>query len=356
MLLGTFIPVFLVGLSFFVLIIQLIDIFAEIVRYMNLEVSIAVIVQAQLLFLPKAISYSLPVAILFAVSFTLGNLYSNNELIAVYGAGVPLQRFVVPFLAAGIMLSLAGFIFEEQVVVHSYRDRNTLDRELLNIGRDQGTPNVTVLADEGKVVYNADYYTHESLSLHGVTVIERGPDAGFRMRIHASRAEWRGNAWEFLNAELYRMNDTKLSETALVREKHDRLRLDHLDAEPELFGSLTRSIDEMQLNEARDWVTRLQAAGLPHRRVLTEYYSRISFAFTPFIVAMLAAAVGSRFRKNVLLLSLLVSLSLAVGYYVLGMVLSLMSAAGHIQPLAAAWLPLALFAALGAALFRLARS
>jgi len=112
----------------------------------------------------------------------------------------------------------------------------------------------------------------------------------------------------------------------------------------------------MQLGEARDWVTRLQSAGLPHRRVLTEYYSRISFAFTPFIVAMLAAAVGSRFRKNVLLLSLLVSLSLAVGYYVLGMVLSLMSAAGHIQPLAAAWLPLALFAALGATLFRLARS
>ena len=130
MLLGTFIPVFLVGLSFFVLIIQLIDIFAEIVRYMNLEVSIAVIAQAQLLFLPKAISYSLPVAILFAVSFTLGNLYSNNELIAVYGAGIPLQRFVVPFLVAGIMLSLAGFIFEEQVVVHSTRDRRCRSRYL----------------------------------------------------------------------------------------------------------------------------------------------------------------------------------------------------------------------------------
>jgi len=368
MLLGTFVPVFLVGLSFFVLIIQLIDIFAEIVRYMNLEVPLVVIAQAQLLFLPKAISYSLPVAILFSVSFTLGNLYSNNELIAVYGAGIPLQRFVLPFLVTGLLLSIAGFVFEEQVVVHSYRDRNRLDRELLNIGRDQGSPNVTVLADEGRIVYSADYYTHESLSLHGVTVIEREPGAAFRMRIHASRAEWRDNAWEFINAELYRMADPSSSEASdssetissseamLERERHDRLRLAHLNAEPELFGRLTRSLDEMQLSEARDWVSRLRAAGLPYRRVLTEYYSRISFAFTPFIVAMLAAAVGSRFRKNVLLLSLLVSLSLAVGYYVLGMVLSLMSAAGHVQPLIAAWLPLTLFAALGAALFRLARS
>ncbi|TVR93294.1 MAG: YjgP/YjgQ family permease [Spirochaetaceae bacterium] len=356
MLLGTFVPVFLVGLSFFVLIIQLIDIFAEIVRYMNLEVSLSVIAQAQLLFLPKAVSYSLPVAILFAVSFTLGNLYSNNELIAVYGAGIPLQRFVVPFLAAGILLSIAGFVFEEQVVVHSFRDRNRLDRELLNIGRDQGSPNVTVLAKEGQIVYNADYYTHESLSLHGVTVIEREPGAGFLTRIHASRAEWRDNAWEFINAELYTMTEPGSSDSRVERKRHDRLRLEHLNAEPELFGRLTRSLDEMQLGEARDWVSRLRAAGLPYRRVLTEYYSRISFAFTPFIVAMLAAAVGSRFRKNVLLLSLLVSLSLAVGYYVLGMVLSLMSAAGHIQPLVAAWLPLTLFAALGAVLFRLARS
>lgn len=362
MLIGSFVPVFLVGLSFFVLIIQLIDIFAEIVRYMNLEVPLGVIAQAQLLFLPKAISYSLPVAILFAVSFTLGNLYSNNELIAVYGAGVPLQRFVLPFLGAGLLLSFAGFFFEEEVVVHSYRDRNRLDRELLNIGRDQGSPNVTVLSDEGRIVYHADYYTHESLSLHGVTVIERDSAAAFHMRIHATRAEWRDNAWEFINAELYKLAELSSqeasngSDSVIERERHSRLRLSHLNAEPELFGRLTRSLDEMQLSEARDWVTRLRAAGLPYRRVLTEYYSRISFAFTPFIVAMLAAAVGSRFRKNVLLLSLLVSLSLAVGYYVLGMVLSLMSAAGHIQPLIAAWLPLTVFAALGAALFRLARS
>ena len=43
--------------------------------------------------------------------YTLGNFYSNNELIAVFGSGVPLFRFVVPLLIVfGLLMSVSSFI------------------------------------------------------------------------------------------------------------------------------------------------------------------------------------------------------------------------------------------------------
>ena len=107
-LLRTFLPVFLAALVFFILIIQLVDLFANLVRYLNLEVPLASIAQVQLLFLPRALAYALPVALLFATGFTLGSLYSNNELIAVFGAGVPIWRFTAPLIALGLLLSVAS--------------------------------------------------------------------------------------------------------------------------------------------------------------------------------------------------------------------------------------------------------
>ncbi|MFW5844538.1 MAG: LptF/LptG family permease, partial [Spirochaetota bacterium] len=87
MVLKSFFPVFFAALLFFVLIIQLVDLFANLVRYLSLEVPLLSIARVQFLYLPKSVSFALPVALLFAVAFTLGQLYSNNELISVFAAG-----------------------------------------------------------------------------------------------------------------------------------------------------------------------------------------------------------------------------------------------------------------------------
>ncbi|MFP4378458.1 MAG: LptF/LptG family permease, partial [Spirochaetales bacterium] len=101
MLIRSVLPVLIVALLFFVTILQLVDLFENITRYIDLAVPAADIVRVQVLFLPRSLHFSIPMALLFAVSFALGTLYSNNELIAVFGSGISLQRFVVPVLILG---------------------------------------------------------------------------------------------------------------------------------------------------------------------------------------------------------------------------------------------------------------
>ena len=69
-----------------------------------------------------------------------------------------------------------------------------------------------------------------------------------------------------------------------------------------------------------------------------------------------ASSLGSAFRKNILLMSLLAALVISVLYYVFQMVTGILAKNGVIPPLAGAWIPFTLFLVMGAMLFRTART
>ncbi|MFP4407440.1 MAG: LptF/LptG family permease [Spirochaetaceae bacterium] len=349
MVVRSFLPVLLASTAFFVLSVQMVDLFANLVRYLNAEASTPAILQVQLYYLPKSVSYALPVAILFSVSFTLGNFYANNELISVFGSGISLYRFVAPLLVLGALLSVSFFFFEEMVVIDSYRKKNELSRQLLNVSRSFSNTNVTVLDDGRRTIYFSEYYNDGNRSLSQLTILERTNDGAFAARLDAPVARWNGTHWTF-DDPLYFVfrEDGTLAEASPEESKYT--------ADPQNFRRSALAVEEMGIMEALRWIGQLRLAGLPYREQLTDWYERIAFAFTPFIVTLISASVGSRLRRNILLLSLLMSLGLATVYYVAGMIGSLMAVAGIVPPAAGAWSGVLLFSVLGVLLLRLART
>jgi lipopolysaccharide export system permease protein len=350
MLLGAFFPVLLIALAFFVSILQLVDLFENVARYIDLEVPIGDVLTVQWLYLPKTLHFALPMSLLFAISFTLGTFYSNNELIAVLGSGVSLRVFIFPIVALGLLLSAASFFFEEYVVIDMLREKNALERELLNISRSSSNSNVTRLGSASRVLYHADYYNDASQSLSGVTVLERDEDGRPLQYVIARTATWNGSSWDLRAARVFTYGDE------LVESFEQVLTVPRYVLPPSAFARQGREIDEMRLEEARAWIESQQTAGLPYREDLTKYHERFAFSLTPFIVVLVAAAVGSRFKKNILLLSLLVSLGVSVIYYVTQMVSGLMAYSGHISPIMGAWSGVVLFLVIGFAMLRMSRT
>jgi len=348
-LLRSFLPVLLLAVAFFVLIIQLVDLFGNLVQYLNLEIPLHRIVQVQVLYMPQAISYALPIALLFAVAFTLGTLYSNNELIAVFGAGVPLWRFTIPLIITGLFLSGGIFFFQELVVIDTFREKNELSRELLNITRTFSNTDVTVRGPAGRVVYSAEYYNDTTQQLSRVTVVERDPDGRFLRRISALSGRWNGEHWVWEDGVEYRF-ETELDEERITARSFRTISEDRFFQVPTAFRRAARDVDEMPLNEAREWITALRNAGQPFRRALTDYYGRYSFAMTPFIVVLLSSSLGGRFRKNIL------PLVVTVVYYVTGMITGLMAGNGLLPPLVGAWTGVIIFTILGVLMFRTAKT
>ncbi len=355
MLLRQFGPIFLVALAFFVLLLQLMDIFGNIWRYFAHDVPALEVARIALLYVPKCISFALPVSFLFAVSYTLGLFYAGNELFAIFGSGVSLHRLVVPFIALGALISVGAFFFEDAVVIPTYKMKNNEFALAVKQVTQLSQQSVTVTSPDQRVVYTAEYYNDPQQRLTGVTIVIRDARMGLVSRIDAKSAEWRGTRWVLSGCRIFTWDP----QTRLLSDRTvDTWDSPELSEPPETFRRLAASVEEMRRADAERYVALLRRAGLTefYRNALTDYYRKFSFALTPFIVAFIASSLGSTFRKNILLMSLLSSLVLSVVFYVAQMVTSILARNGLINPLTGAWTPFALFLLIGFVLFRTART
>jgi lipopolysaccharide export system permease protein len=103
-------------------------------------------------------------------------------------------------------------------------------------------------------------------------------------------------------------------------------------------------------------VTDLKNAGLPFTEALADYYHRFSFSAVSFIVMVLSVSMGGRFKKNILLMSLLTSLVATVVFYVMEMISMMMARLGYIPPIVGAWFPIVFFTVVGLLLLRGAKT
>lgn len=360
-LLRSFLPSLLVALLFFTLIIELADLFANLVRYLQTQADIATIARVQFLYLPKCLSFSIPIAMIFSTALTMGNLYANNELIAVFSAGVSLLRFTSTIIAFGALVSVASFFLQEGLVINSVKAKNELSRQLLGFAPND-TANNIVLFDKGtRAVYRASLYNAANRTLSDVLVVKRKSDGSVELVLRAASAAWddASKRWIFNDANLYAVGERDVGGNAapeLAMSAKPSYGDAFFDLRPDTFQQLSQNIDELKVWEAGPWIQALKQAGLPSVEAEERYWERFSFACTPLIVSLLSCAIGSRFRKNILLMSLLVSLMLAVIYYVLQMVAGLLANFQILPPAVGAWTGAAVFAVVAWRLYLYARN
>jgi lipopolysaccharide export system permease protein len=353
MLLRNFLAIFLVSLLFFVMVLELVDVFANLWRYLAQETPAREIAGIALYYIPKCVAYALAPALLFSAAFTLGTLHRNNELIAIIGSGISLYRLVLPFFVLGVLVSVGGFFFQERVVVDSFARKNELYNRAVRREVNLSNTNVTVMSGDTRTVYQVDYYNDKRQTLTDVLVLWRDEQGGFASRLDAEWGEWNGRNWVLHNCRRYVLQADRQQ---LLMQKIAVYDAESLAEPPSTFRKTTRDVNEMQVGEAGAWVHSLRRAGLPYREALTEYYSRYFFAFAPLVVVLLAVGMGGRFRRNVLLMNLLTALVATVIYYVVQMIAVILAKNGYIPPAAGAGLGLLLFLAAGGALLRSART
>ncbi|GAB1482825.1 LptF/LptG family permease [Treponema sp.] len=348
-LLKYFIPVFIAGLTLFVLLLELIDLFANLWRYLAYDASFKSILQVALLYLPKCISYALPISLLFASAYVFGDLYARNELIIAFSSGIPLRTLARSFIGLSLVLSVASFYFEDTLVITSLKVKKELSRELLHQKRGANESDVVVKSDAGRVVYSVEFYNDAEQSLNGLTIVERDAQGRFLFMLNARRATWSGTSWSFENATAYSWVEGALKgftyqNTHSYTEKPGTFRRNSVD------------VEELNTKDAAAFVQDLRLAGLPYQGALADYYKRFAFAATPLVVIMLSVGMGGRFRKNILLMSLLASLVSSVVYYVAQMIFMMLAKLGYIPPIIGAWAPAGVFILIGGLLLARART
>jgi lipopolysaccharide export system permease protein len=335
-----FLPIFAVAVGMFMFILSLIDLFAHLVRYLNYEVPFFQILKISAFYLPKSFSYALPISLLFASAYTLGDLYARNELTSIFSSGIPFWRFSMPLVVIGFTASIFSFFFDDNLVIPTLRIKNELSRRFLHQVTAENNSDIVIKARNGQLIYSVDYYDYTAKILNGISIVEQDTRGDFISLIRAQRAVWNGEYWDFINPMIYFWEDGFLRARPLPPT-------DAYREEPGIFRRSAVKPEELPVMQEKLLIKDLIAAGLPHMEAQADYYHRFSYSTVSFIVMVLSISMGGRFKKNILLMSLLASLSAAVVFYVMEMLSMMMAKMGYIHTLIGAWFPVVVFIAIG---------
>ena len=347
------IPLFFGAMIFFALVLNLVDLFMHIATYLQNNVTVKDIVMVMLYYVPKTIWYAVPVAILFSTSYSLSDMYANNELEALFASGVSLFRFTLPVLLLSVLLSFGLFAFENKYVVSTYGKKTTLQDQLLKKVTNENNNDVIVLSENGKIIYKARRYIESTKKLSDAYFVFRDEDKTLLSIIYASTAFWdeEKERWNLQGAIQY-TPDGQGFKTSSVQAAYTQ----QLTESYTIFRKTNVDVQSVSAKDAKVYIDHLKKAGLPYHEQLSEYYKKFAFPFIVFIVVFLSIGLTGKTKKNVLLISLASCISASVLFYVTMMVTMVFAKHGYISPFMGAWFPVIFYTIASVILLRYSRT
>ncbi|MBQ5780460.1 MAG: LptF/LptG family permease [Spirochaetaceae bacterium] len=348
-LLKKFIPAFLGSLMFFAMVLELVDILMNLWSFIAEKVPFTGVLYVMLLYLPKSISFALPISVLFASAYTLSDLYAKNELTVIFASGLPLFMFTLPILIFSIFLTFLSFWFEDRVVVPTYAKKVEVQNEFLNVVESKNADSVVVLSENSRVIYKADFYDDAKKRLTGLYILVRDDEKRLQSVIRANSAYWQTDKWAIVDYTCYNYDGSTFR---IGKNIGDIV----LNEPPESFQKVVVSVETISVEEARTYINYLRRAGLPTNEAMSVYYKKYSFPAVLFIVVFLSIGLSGKTRKNVLIVSLVLCALATVLFYVTQMITMLFAKFGYIPPLVGAWFPVVLFTFLSVVLLKFSRT
>jgi lipopolysaccharide export system permease protein len=346
-----FMLTFICAMVFFCMVLSLTDLFINLWGYISRGVALKQVAAIMVYYIPKTVWYSIPISMLFSTAYVLSDLYAKNELTAMFASGISLVKFTSPLLVIAIIMSFGMFFFEDNLVVPSYAKKQTLQKQALHKEQSLDSERVVIMSEEGKIIYKADLYDDKQSRLYGLYILFRNEDRSMDMLVKADDASWETDHWVLGNSTAYKKVDNGLEQCPLDDEHRQKI-----TEPPATFRNSIINVEEVNTKVAREYISHLQKAGLPSGEARSLYYKKFSFPCIVFIVVFLAIGLSGKTQKNVLLVSLGLSICAVVLFYILQMVTMLMAKFGTIPAMFGAWFPVFCFILISMVLLHYSRT
>jgi len=320
--------------------------------------------------LPELLTTVLPVALLLALLYTLTNHARHNELVAMRAAGVSLWRICTPYLAVGIVFGGVMFgvseILGPRASVRATELAGNADPD--QTASDWRGP-INIVFGEGATrqsIENAKFNirTGEMRGFVAELVAADGGRQRILQRDNSTRAEWKHDGWMFYRVEsqIHPKGSDIPQEVKHLDAVHiEALRItpDDLRAQ-ERIQDLNKKFTANKLKIGKHLiftVSELRGFQQAHpdlkpgdplyAQVHTQLHGRLAQPWMCVVVVFIALPFGAFFGRRSAFVGVAASVVLCLAYFILFRVGLALGTAGKLEPVAAAWLPNAIFVMLG---------
>ncbi len=287
----------------------------------NKGVSLAAIGKIFLLSVPLLLAYTLPLACLVGITLAFSRLSADNEIIAIRASGIYLLKLLTPLLAIGIVFSLFLFILSDRVIPYAYQEQRVMLKTL-------GTRNPTALLEPGIFITSFEkqiLFIHriEENKFFNITIYQPQPNGKPTRTITAKRGEFSpvpGKDQVILKLIDGTSDEPDMNNPNNFFKLNFKTFFMTLDLSADNKKEVTKKPKGMTLNELSEEHDRLEKLLVNTAPLETEYWRKITWAFSPLIFIGLGFPVAiitnkrDKRAKNVFIVILL-----AVTYYLLSL-------------------------------------
>ena len=349
--------VFLLAALGFPFLVMVIDLTDKLDTYLGRGISKGAVAYSYIFYLPETISLVFPVAVLFAVVFTVGTLGRHSELTAAKASGISFHRIVRPLVLASLAAVVLDLGLTELAPVTSARRAELLGEKAPTNTGSRFSP----------FVYRADggwVYSIRSLELK---------TNGAEMRDPIMEREGTGEDYPTILVAAQRATyDTarttrgwRLTKGAVRyllgpgREptfRFEGLRTKALRETPTALLAQPKAPDEMRYAELGRYIDALARSGSDTRKLRVERALKLSVPFACIIVALFGAPLAISTPQSGTAWGVAVCLATTFVDLLMFQLSKAVGSGGALPPAFAAWVPNLLFGAAGVWLWRKART
>ncbi len=307
--------------------------------------------------LPQIMITVVPMAMLLGVLLALQRLSGESEITAMKAGGIGLVRAVAPLLVVGFGVSVVALILQEGVVPYA-NDRATYLREevIKQVGPYGGGSHAvtTALPGGGRQLTAFAGYEATTQTLLKVTLIKYDAANREQVIIFADRARYQPPTWTFINAREYQINPD--GTTHLLEEPEQQA--DIGEKPSQIQQTITnKNREEMSRSQVRDVIESGQLSPQETRAFQTTYEEKFARPFASFVFTLIAVPFGLRPSRGGGSTGLGFGLAVAIVfvYFVIASIVSAVTSSlpgGYVASTLGAWLPNAIFTAIGALLLQ----
>ncbi len=343
-LLKHFIPSYLLSVVTFCFFYCLVDLLANLSKFIDKGAQIVNVAQFYMFLLPSLWMKLSPLAVLIGVWFSVGHLAEDKEIMAMRLSGISAIRITMPLLMSGLIISL--FCFGVNITLlplcEEKKDEiwhGNIQGEKEYLSKTKGD----FIFTSKNIVYVTKNFSEKEGKMNEITITYNSADGKNETVITAKEALWQNGGWILVDG-LMRVFDKEGNAKEI--EKFDTKKIS-LSLTPHELWIYNRSPSLIPTPKIKEYILEYKKTPSSLDPYWTELHSRFSLPFINFtlIVLSIPFCLLSLHQSSVARMSLCFGFSLI--YYVFFSLMVAMAEKGQISPPLGVWLPNILFLSIG---------
>ncbi len=298
---------------------------------------------------PQALAHTLPLAFLVGTLMLLVGLSWGSEIIAMKAVGIRLRTVLFPVVIVGLLSSIFLIPWNASVVPVSLQKRwVVLNADIKGKKSVRLISFSNVWVRKGNNTCLLSFYDERNREIRGITCFLIKKDT-MKITYLAPKAVWKNSKWFAPKGVAIFWNREGVKEQSFKNLGFD------LGLSPSEIDDRKKPPQQMTYGELKEYIKDMRAQGLKRRDLETEAMGRISLAFSPLIMVLLALPFGIvNPRRGEMLLGIGKGILFGFFYWIgLSIFLSL-SQKGLLPAIVGCWLPHIIFGFLGFRMFEAA--